>query len=293
MTLHILNKEIITMLSPHHTQGEAQSLARILLEDMTNKPWKLWALNTQMQVTPEQQLDVENKVQRIIGGEPIQYVIGYEWFDNRKFKVSPDVLIPRGETESLVYWMMKNITEKTPIILDIGTGSGCIALSLWLNLIQAGKAPIVKAWDISKAAINVAIENNRSLRASVDFCVQDIFNPEIRLTPYFHYIVSNPPYVPAKEAEEMATHVKDYEPSLALFVPDENPLLFYEKIMELALKILQPGGSLYFEIHPPFAAKIYRLFEEKGFSEIKLKTDIHGKERMIRAVLPLEKSNPI
>lgn len=209
--------------------------------------------------------------------KPIQYILGYEDFLGYRFTVNESVLIPRPETEELVLWIVENNkAHKEPHILDIGTGSGCIAISLKKLLPSAN----VTAIDVSKEALIVAEKNANKNQAEIKFIQRDILNENINLT--YDIIVSNPPYVLDSEKKEMRKNVLDYEPSTALFVPDNDPLLFYKRIIELAEKQLNTRGELYFEINESYAQECILLFNTDVWELPELKHDIRGKARMLR-----------
>lgn len=241
------------------------------------------ALALERTLTTEEISFFENALQQLKKEVPIQYIMGETEFFGLPFKVNPSVLIPRPETEELVDWIIKDYEEndQTLTILDIGTGSGCIAISL------AGRLPcsIVKAMDISAKAIQVAEENADLNQVAVAFIEEDVLSLE-RLDTTYDIIVSNPPYVTVSEKEKMESNVLLYEPENALFVSDEEPLLFYTKIAELARTSLNPSGSLYFEINEGYGDKVVKMLAEKGFENIVLKKDFFGKDRMIKGSKP-------
>ena len=282
-TLFDIVQKTTLRLSQTHDEREAQAIARMIVESVTGKAWKTWIF-TQTETLPDDVIQrIGEYADRVGEGQPVQYVIGYEWFFGQKFKVTPDVLIPRGETEELVAWMLAEIPQSGANILDAGTGSGCIAIALDLNLKEKGKQSFVTGWDISESALTVAKENNAALGANVVFERQDLLSPADFPLNQWEYIVSNPPYIPQKEEKEMAKHVVEFEPHLALFVPDESPLLFYKALADLGKKALKKGGSIYMEIHTPLAKTTKQLFEQKGYTDLLLKKDIHGRERMLKA----------
>ena len=222
---------------------------------------------------------------QLADARPVQYVIGAADFYGRRFAVNEQVLIPRPETEELVHWIIsdfKNISR--PKVLDIGTGSGAIAISLALEL----DAACVDAVDISAGAIGVAAGNARSNGAVVDFRQADaLANSDFRnALPHSNYniIVSNPPYIPRSEYDSMCDNVRRFEPHTALFVADNDPLVFYREIGRNALELLADGGRLYFEIHESFAAEVCRLLESLGLSDVECRHDINNKPRMVRCV---------
>jgi len=212
--------------------------------------------------------------QRLLQGEPVQYVLGVAEFGGRQFRVAPGVLIPRPETLELCQWVEE---ERGTTILDIGTGSGCIACTLAAELPEAQ----VTAWDISEAALSVARENAKRTNVHVSFEQVDALN--IPLTPdKWDIIISNPPYICEQERATMERHVLDYEPSLALFVPDDDPLLFYRAIADYARQSLTAGGSLFFEINPLYAEQLKSLLSAMSYHHIEVRDDQYGKPRMIK-----------
>ena len=222
--------------------------------------------------------------------KPIQYITGEAWFYGLRFEVNENTLIPRPETEELVDWILNSpITQNlTPItILDIGTGSGCIPISLKANLPQAN----VSAIDVSEKALEVAKRNAVSNKVEINFIqanileVEDLSQLPSPITHYpspYNIIVSNPPYVRNLEKQEIKKNVLDYEPHLALFVEDTDALLFYRKIAQLALKNLSSNGLLFFEINQYLGKETVELLENLGFKNIELKKDIYGNDRMIK-----------
>lgn len=211
--------------------------------------------------------------------EPVQYVVGETWFFDLKINLEAGVLIPRPETEELVDWII-NSEKNATSILDIGTGSGCIPLALKNNL----KTSKVSGCDISEKAIELAKKNSKDLNLEVNFFSLDILNKTDWEGDKLDVIVSNPPYIPIQEKFKMSKNVLDYEPSLALFVPNDNPLLFYIKIAEFSILNLKSKGSLYFEIHEDFGEEVIKMLERKGFDNLEIRQDLQGKNRMIRAI---------
>lgn len=213
--------------------------------------------------------------------KPIQYITGEAWFYGLRFEVNENTLIPRPETEELVEWIIESQKSKVQSqkceILDIGTGTGCIPISLKTNLPQAN----VSAIDISEKALEVAKRNAVSNKVDISFIQADILEVE-DLSQYFDIIVSNPPYVRNLEKQEIKKNVLDYEPHLALFVEDTDALLFYRKIAQLALKNLSPNGLLFFEINQYLGKETVELLDNLGFKNIELKKDIYGNDRMIK-----------
>jgi len=224
---------------------------------------------------------IENFIADLKNSKPIQHIIGETSFYNLIFKVNSNVLIPRPETEELVDWIIKDHKGDSKSILDIGTGSACIAIALSKNL----KKSKVFALDISEKALDIARENSKLNHVDITFLKFDILNEGHMLKDKFDIIVSNPPYITEKEKKLMQKNVLNYEPELALFVPDEDPLRFYKAIINFAQNHLNPNGEVYFEINEAFGKEMMNIFNEDLFSEVLLKKDINGKDRMIKAIL--------
>lgn len=214
--------------------------------------------------------------------KPVQYIIGECDFYGLKFYVNENVLIPRQETEELVDWIITENKNKALKIMDIGTGSGCIAISLARNINSE-----VSALDISKKALEIAKNNAAINQVKISFIEFDIIRNDFnqKLDSKFDIIVSNPPYVTEKEKKLLHNNVLQHEPHLALFVNDDKPLLFYDNIANFALKRLNENGKLYFEINEMYGNEIINLLEKKGFQNTILKKDINGKDRMVKAEL--------
>ncbi len=213
--------------------------------------------------------------------KPIQYILEEAHFFDLKFKVAPGVLIPRQETEELIDWIIQENLNKKIKILDIGTGSGCIAITLAKNLPLA----TVFASDISSKALEIAKLNGESNNVDLQFLQFDILAPTTWTDESFDIIVSNPPYVTEGEKKLMQKNVLDFEPELALFVPDNSPLKFYDKIIDFGKTHLNPNGKIYFEINEAFGKETALLFSENIFTDIFLRKDLNGKDRMLRGVL--------
>lgn len=234
------------------------------------------------ELTPAQLLLFDQYLDRLLQHEPIQYVLQEAWFCGLHFYVDHNVLIPRPETEELVEWVISHC--RFPLddmsIADIGTGSGCIPVAIKKRLAKA----TVTGYDISPGALNVARKNAATLGIDVSFHELDFLDPSQRTTlPFFDIIISNPPYIPIADKEQLAINVTAFEPSAALFVPDNDPLTFYHALADFGLTHLHPGGSIYMEIHHPFASKVMALFAGKGYTA-EVKKDMQGKERMVRGV---------
>lgn len=224
---------------------------------------------------------VEEIVNRLKRGEPIQYITGKTEFYGMPFNVTRDVLIPRPETEELVEWILTGDSKRERAVLDIGTGSGCIAVTLAKKMDNAD----VHAWDISEGALRIASENAHLNGVDIQFSQRDIFQ-QVDEVPYFDIIVSNPPYVTESEKGTMEKNVLSFEPHLALFVADDNALLFYVRIADVATLLLKDGGELYFETNREKGMEVCEMLRYKGFVSVELRRDISGNDRMVRAVKP-------
>lgn len=223
---------------------------------------------------------IKKIIMRLLENEPLQYILGEARFCGHKFKVTPATLIPRPETQELVDMIVKENQQADLSVLDIGTGSGCIAISL----ARALKFPKVRAIDISPTAIDVAKENAINLKVKVDFIEKDMLQLDgMEDSCTYDIIVSNPPYIAESESSGMGANVLDYEPATALFVPDDNPLLFYKAITDYACYALKPEGRLYFEINPRYVNELSKYISDKGFSEIKVYKDMQARNRFITA----------
>ncbi|TDG94785.1 peptide chain release factor N(5)-glutamine methyltransferase [Cardinium endosymbiont of Culicoides punctatus] len=236
-------------------------------------------LNSMVSISPILQRELLDAIGRLQNGMPIQYVMGEAYFAGQTFKVTPDVLIPRGETEEWVVFLTDNIAYPTSI-LDIGTGSGCIAITLKQKFPQAS----VDAIDISKEALKIAVYNATQLNTDVHFIEMDILTDQLP-DRCWSLIVSNPPYVKISEQHFMKRNVLDYEPHLALFVDDADPLLFHRHIASLSIHHLTPNGILCLEINETLSRKVVDLLHELAFRTVVLHKDMHGKDRWVMATL--------
>ncbi len=222
---------------------------------------------------------VEKIIERLLAHEPIQYIEGKTPFCGHWFNVAPGVLIPRPETSELIDLICKNHSDGQLSILDVGTGSGCIAISLALHYPDAN----VAAWDISEDALVVARQNNEQLGTHVAFQQQDVLAVGSAEKPLFDIIVSNPPYITPSEKLEMDANVLDWEPHTALFVEEDDPLLFYRTIAVLGQTFLKPHGWLYFEINRAYGKEMKQMLEQQGYANIEIVKDISGNDRMTMA----------
>lgn len=261
---------------------EAKAITRYLLEVGYGLSMTDILCGATEQLPPD---EMGENLRRLLKGEPVQYVVGKAEFGGRTFKVTPDVLIPRPETYELCQWVVEEKREERReerdfSVLDIGTGSGCIAITLALDIPRAK----VEAWDISEGALSIARQNVEDLHAHVDFKQVNVLSSLPKQGgPEWVFIVSNPPYICKKEAASMEQHVLDHEPHQALFVPDEDPLVFYKAIGQYACHALANHGCLFFEINPLYATEITKMLDEMGFFEIETRKDQFGKVRFVRA----------
>lgn len=276
-------------LLPLYDEREAKAVVRTLLEDRFNLTLTDLYTDGLDRLTDDEKTRMETLLNRLEAGEPVQYVVGKARFCGRDYMVAPGVLIPRPETEILCKEVISAYNKPycalqppEPLrVLDIGTGSGCIAVTLALDLWNC----MVTAWDISGDALMIARENAHRLQAHVNLELQDALNPDetaLNALP-FDIIVSNPPYICARESKDMAKHVLAHEPHTALFVPDDNPLLFYRSIARYGLSHLKPSGMLAFEINPIYAEETCKMLEHMGYEQIESKEDQYGKERIVIA----------
>ncbi len=265
-------------LSSHYPAGEVTALTRIIATELLGFSKTTFFLKDDVTLTAEQNALLDNAIERLKKQEPIQYILGYCDFCGLRFKVTLATLIPRPETSELVEWVASEATGNENI-LDIGTGSGCIAVNLAHKLPQSK----VTAWDISLDALAVASENSNANACAITFEQVDILEYQPN-SEQFDIIVSNPPYIKDNEKEAMHTNVLDWEPHTALFVPDSDPLLFYRTIAEKGRSILKPGGRLYFEINRAHGKETMEMLAALGYTHIELRKDFAENDRMIRAV---------
>jgi release factor glutamine methyltransferase len=280
MTVSAAARYLQQQIQPVYGDGEAAAISSLVIEHITGLEKTDRALSKDLTVTTIQAAEIEKLIPRLLAHEPVQYVLGESWFCGLRFSVNPHVLIPRPETEELVEWIISNC--KFPVselgILDIGTGSGCIAITLKRRIRKA----TVSGCDISPGAIETAIHNAAKLGTDVQFRQLDIFDEaQWQHLPGFDIIASNPPYIPVSDKPGMEPNVLEWEPHTALFVPDSDPLLFYKAIISFSDSHLNTGGALYFEVHQDMAEPVSALLRDAGFTP-EVKADIQGKQRMLR-----------
>ena len=276
--MHPIVYEIRDALRGHYPDSEALSLAKMLLTEVFGFSTLELYGGKDKEISANRLRDLHEMLSRLKKNEPIQYIIGTESFCGLTFEVNPDVLIPRPETQELVRWIESDWKSVPCRILEIGTGSGCISISL-AKFLEDAK---VESWDISEGALQVAHRNCVRNEVEVLLRQQDVLSvvPEGEL---YQVIVSNPPYICEKEKVDMDANVLDWEPETALFVPDADPLLFYRKIAELGISMLCEGGALYFEINRAYGEETLRMLEGLGYRQLELRKDDFGNDRMIKA----------
>lgn len=261
----------------NYEEDEKKSMLRILLEDIYQVSNNDLILNHELDIDFE---EIDEIIYRLNLNEPIQYIIGFTYFMDLKFEVNPAVLIPRPETEELIHLILNEPkANHFTKIFDIGTGSGCIPIALAKNLANAQ----IDSVDVSKEALEVAKVNAKLNEVEVNFILQDILDESIEIDAQYDVIVSNPPYVKNNEKSEMRANVLEHEPHLALFVDDEDPLVFYRRIAQLAQTNLKENGLVALEINTYLGKETVELFTKFGFKDVSLHQDFFGKDRFVIA----------
>lgn len=273
-------RRLTNELAPLYGSGEAKAMTRLIFHYLKGWSQTDLVINADRPVSEYLLEKIVSITSRLSAGEPLQYVIGEARFYGMNLKVNPDVLIPRPETEELVDLIVKENRESDLRVLDIGTGSGAIAMALARNL----KFPEITAIDVSEAALEVARENARELNARIKFIRCDIFewHPE---PDSLDIIVSNPPYIAEREMSGMESNVLDYEPHEALFVPDDDPLVYYRRIAKIGRSALATGGRIYFEINPLYADMLVEMMMAECYSNVTVIQDISHRKRFLCARL--------
>ena len=266
-------EELWHRLTDIYEEGEAKAIVRWVLDVRFGLSMADILCGKVTQLSANDQTELGKIMVRLEKGEPVQYILGVADFCGRQFHVEPGVLIPRPETAELCRW----ITSQGEV-LDIGTGSGCIAITLALEIPEAK----VTAWDISNDALLIAKGNANALGATITFEQQDALSPPAD-TRRWDVIVSNPPYIQPKERDGMEKNVLNHEPELALFAPEHNPILFYQRIGDYAWQSLNTGGRLFFELNPLTAEAVGNYLKELGFQQIEYRLDQFGKQRFLKA----------
>jgi release factor glutamine methyltransferase len=280
MTLQSAQQQLQIQLKTVYEEREATNISDWVMEYITGKKRLDRLLDKQLLLPEEQQNNLLKITTELLTHRPVQYVLGEAWFAGMKFFVNESVLIPRPETEELVEWIEEVWSLEFGVwsLLDIGTGSGCIPIAVKKKLPGGSVSSI----DVSVEALQVAKQNANTLGADIDFLVFDFLNEALwDSLPVFDVIVSNPPYIKQSEEKNMPKNVLDFEPSIALFVPDEDALLFYRKIAAFAKSHLNKKGMIFLEINETLGKEVVALFENDGYV-VELKKDLQGKDRMVR-----------
>ncbi len=272
---HDLHSKLVTFLE----NGESRTIAYLLLDQIGNITKEDVIAGKSVKLVSKALSKLDGYISRLQNHEPIQYILGSTEFHGRKFKVDENVLIPRPETEELVQWCIDENDTPNPVILDVGTGSGCIAITLKKEIPKSN----VHALDCSSKTLTTASKNAKYHDCDIKFYETDILKDNLN-DMELDMIISNPPYVRRSESTLMADRVNKFEPREALFVDDFNPLVFYKRIILLARENLKKGGKIYFEINEAFGKEVRNLFTPDNFKEIELREDINGKNRMVRAI---------
>jgi release factor glutamine methyltransferase len=278
--------DLVNQIKIDESRDEIQSMVYILLESLFSLSRADILLGKEVVIHEPDEIRINEIITRINLHEPIQYILETEIFYGRSFKVNESVLIPRPETEELVRLIITHLHRVNPdrrpcSILDIGTGSGCISITLALEILEA----IVYATDVSLQSLDIAAENALRLNARVQFMVNDILLDQLPVKN-LDVVVSNPPYIPWAEKQSMGRNVIAFEPHLALFVPDDDPLLFYRVIVGKARQALASGGLLAVEVNERFGNEVASLVAAGGFTEVEIVNDLSGKERIVTGILP-------
>jgi release factor glutamine methyltransferase len=273
--------ELLNSLSSIYSSGEAAAIAGLVAENLSGFKISERALRTKIALNEVQITKLNAIQQRLMHAEPVQYVLNEAWFCGLKLYVNNNVLIPRPETEELIEWIISDC--RFPLdalqVLDVGSGSGCIPIAIKRRIRKA----TVAGCDISIEALKVARRNAENLGAEVEFIEIDFLSPHLwKAFPAFDIVVSNPPYIPESDKTAMHPNVLSFEPQIALFVPDTDPLLFYKALADFGKRHLKPAGSLYMEIHESLGEAVTSLFQAKGYATT-LKKDMQEKDRMVKA----------
>lgn len=275
-------KKIKETLTPQYSQGEINSIIKIIFDKLKNYSHVDIIMRKDEVLCDHTKREIDDILKRLLNREPIQYIFNEAYFQGFTLNVTQDTLIPRPETEELVDIIVKENKGCNLHVLDIGTGSGAIAIALAKSL----RFPIVDATDISDKAIEIAKSNAKRLNVDINFSIEDILTATPTHNDIYDIIVSNPPYIANSERDSMEKNVLDYEPHSALFVPDNDVLLFYRAITEYAVKTLKPGGRIYFEINSRFGKETTLLLSQYGFMDIAIIKDMYGLDRFAVAKRP-------
>ncbi len=278
-SLKALYLRIVNELIPGYGEDEARQLSQLLLNHDLGISFEKILIDENVEINQNTLESLNAKIEELKSFVPIQYVLGVAHFYGRSFKVGPEVLIPRQETEELIREILIDNNREGLKILDIGSGSGCIGITLGLEL----KGAAITALDINGNALDITKENAARFDLPIKCIIDDVLELD-SLPDRYDIIVSNPPYITEKEKADMRENVLEYEPDSALFVPNEDPLIFYRKIIALSKTALNPGGKIYFEINENFGMDMIRLCESFGCSTVNLIRDLNGKDRIIKTM---------
>ena len=266
-------------IEPVYGPEESRSIASMIVEKKFNLTRKDLAVGRPFHISDNEISAINAMLKRLLNHEPVQYILGEAFFYDRWYKVNPSVLIPRSETEELCQLVIDENREQSLRILDIGTGSGCIAITLALHM----NNPLVTGWDFSEEAMKVALENARSNKVNINFELQDILE-DIDEADKFDIIVCNPPYVTPEEAVQMRKNVLEFEPHEAIFVQGD-PLKFYSAVLNSVSVLLFQSGKIYFEINESAGDAVCKMMETAGLRKVQILKDIHGKDRFVSGVI--------
>ena len=284
MTISEAYKDFNNHLKKIYPAGEAAAISDLVFDKITGLPkWKF--RETKEKISQDNEKELAMKLKELLLNKPVQYVLGESWFYKRKFFVDEHVLIPRPETEELIEWLINDhknsLAQKSLNILEIGSGSGCIPISIKLEMPLSKVTSI----DISDEALMVAKKNAENLGAKINFLELDFLNEnKWKALGDYDIIVSNPPYISFHQLAEIPKNVTDFEPSVALFVADKDPFIFYKRIASFARAHLKENGNIYVELNEKYAYEIALVFKAQNFAT-EIRKDMYGKERMVRAKL--------
>jgi len=283
MTIHEGKQLIKTAIAALYEEREASHIATLPMEWISGKNRMEQLMDKDLPISSQQAAQLQDAITKLSTGEPIQYIVGEAWFMGMPFLVNPYTLIPRPETEELVEWIIRDLAQETDSklrVLEVGSGTGCIPISLK----KKNPELQVQSVDISSGAIETARKNAARLTVSVDFMEMDFLNSELwNQLEQVDLVVSNPPYIKVSERDTMHRNVVEFEPATALFVPDQDALVFYKAIRQFSETHLNPNGKIYLEINQQLGQDVLQLFNSNGFSAV-LQKDLHGNDRMIRAI---------
>ncbi|MCM1050555.1 MAG: peptide chain release factor N(5)-glutamine methyltransferase [Paenibacillus sp.] len=280
MTLSQYTRKAIEQLAPIYDASEARWIIRTMVENITGMNRTEIMLHDDDELEPETVNRYDGIIARLLKHEPIQYILGETYWHGLTLKVTPAVLIPREETSELVDLIVNEFSDRQDLnVMDLCTGSGCIAVALARNLPFAS----VKGVDISPDALAVARENASKCKVKVNFEQRDVLQSAYDPSDKYDLVVSNPPYIAQHEESKMDSNVLDYEPHIALFVPDDDPLKFYKAISANTIDAMKPGGKLYLEINPLYARQLSDMLEHDGWTDVNIIKDMHGKDRFATA----------